>query len=40
MIQVVNYIMDRDYYAEGLNLEKLGLDSMSKAEILDFINNG
>ena len=40
MIQVVNYIMGRDYYAEGLTLERLGLDSMSQAEILDLFENG
>ncbi len=40
MIQVVNYIMGRDYDAEGLTLERLGLDSMSQAEILDLIENG
>jgi hypothetical protein len=32
--------MGRDYYAEGLTLERLGLDSMSQAEILDLIENG
>ena len=40
MIQVVNYILGRDFYAEGLTLERLGLDSSSQAEILDLIENG
>jgi len=38
MIQVVNAILDRDFYAEGLTLEKLGIDDLSKEELLDFID--
>jgi len=39
MIEVVNRILNRDFYAEGLTLQKLGVDHLSKDELLDFINH-
>jgi opine dehydrogenase len=39
MIEVVNRIINRDFYAEGLTLQKLGVDNLSKNELLDFINH-
>jgi len=38
MIQVVGSVLGRDFYAEGLTLEKLGLEKMSREEILDFVS--
>jgi opine dehydrogenase len=40
VIQVVNAILDRDFYAEGLTLESLGIDNLSKEELLNFVNRG
>lgn len=39
MIEVVNRVLNRDFYAEGLTLKKLGVDNLSKDELLDFINH-
>jgi opine dehydrogenase len=38
LIQVVNSLLGRDFYAEGLTLEKLGLDTMSREEILEYVS--
>jgi len=40
LIQVVNAIMDRDFYAEGRTLESLGLDPLDKEALLGFVNRG
>jgi len=40
MIQVVNAIVGRDFYAEGLTREKLGIDHLSRDELLRFISEG
>lgn len=40
MIEILTIMTGVDYRAKGLTLEDLGLDNMTKAEILDFINNG
>ncbi len=37
MIGVVNRILNTDYNAEGLTLKKLGVDDLSKEQLLDFI---
>jgi opine dehydrogenase len=40
VIQVVNAIMGRDYYATGRTLERLGIGDLSKEELLEFVNGG
>jgi opine dehydrogenase len=40
LIQVVNAIMDRDFYAEGRTLERLGVGNLSKEDLLAFVNRG
>ena len=40
MINMANAMLDRDFYAEGLKLEDLGIGHMNKEELLDYLNNG
>lgn len=40
MINMANAMLDRDFYAEGLTLEDLGIAHMTKEEMLDYLNNG
>jgi len=39
VIHVVNRILKCDYYAEGLTLQKLGVDHLNKEELLRFIKH-
>ena len=40
VIQVVNTLTDRDFYAEGRTLARLGIDNLSKEELLSFVDRG
>lgn len=40
MIHMANAMLDRDFFAEGLTLEELGIAHMTKEELLNYLNNG
>lgn len=40
VIQVAAAILERDFYAEGLTLKKLGLGGLAPEQLLDFVNHG
>ncbi|MBM6878970.1 NAD/NADP octopine/nopaline dehydrogenase, partial [Anaerotignum lactatifermentans] len=40
MINMANAMLDRDFYADGLTLDDLGIGHMTKEELLDYLNNG
>jgi opine dehydrogenase len=40
LIHVVNALTGRDFYSEGRTLERLGIDNLSKGELLSLVNGG